>query len=449
MPRWKALPDGLDPEARDLAEQLRRIVDRSGLDLDAIADRTDYARTSWERCLNGRNLAPKDAIVALAEVTGTDSARLVSLWELADQIRRHDEEPLDQVTEELHIPRSGPGKAAGHEPVGDGHGSSGDRDRDRAGDEDGPRGGDEDRSRGENRDRSGGGGARPGTSKPSWNAVLGDQGPLTTPQGPYPAPGQGAPRAGGTAPGAPAGPGTRTAHGSPEGPGLPAGQGTRSPGGSRPGRGPKKARASRSVPGESGGQGAPSGGGHRPARPGPPSPPAGSGGSEGGKRRIIMFLSGVVGALVVIGAAVFLTELGGSGGDKTQPVARTPPPAPTTTAPVPPPGVKCTGDTCAGQDPEAMGCGGEFARTVSRATVGTARVEVRFSQVCQAAWARITKAAPGDSVRISVGGKGLQKGLVNADSDAYTPMTPSKKGTDAKACATLASGATACTAVEP
>ncbi|NUK85407.1 YjfA family protein [Streptomyces lunaelactis] len=126
--------------------------------------------------------------------------------------------------------------------------------------------------------------------------------------------------------------------------------------------------------------------------------------------------------------------------------ARTPSAAPATSSPPLPAGVKCSGKACTGQDPEAMGCGGEFAKTVSRVTVGKALVEVRYSKTCQAAWARITQAAPGDTVQISVGGKGAQEGLVNADNDAYTPMTAVATQTGAKACATLRTGTTGCTA---
>ncbi|MEK8144587.1 DUF2690 domain-containing protein [Streptomyces sp. M10(2022)] len=94
-----------------------------------------------------------------------------------------------------------------------------------------------------------------------------------------------------------------------------------------------------------------------------------------------------------------------------------------------------------------MGCGGQYAGTVSRATVGDALIEVRYSETCAAAWARITKAAPGDTVRIGAGA-GLQDGKVNADTDAYTPMVAVKKATDAKACATLVSGTKGCTTPE-
>ncbi|WP_394817137.1 DUF2690 domain-containing protein, partial [Streptomyces griseus] len=124
----------------------------------------------------------------------------------------------------------------------------------------------------------------------------------------------------------------------------------------------------------------------------------------------------------------------------------TPPPsaAPTTAAPELPVGVECSGADCTGQDPEAMGCGGEFARTVASAVVGGSKVEVRYSKVCSAAWARLTEAAIGDTVQIT-GGEDPQNGEVMGDTDAYTPMVAVKKASDAKACATLTSGTKGCT----
>lgn len=85
MPRWKALPAELDPQVREFTGQLRRLVDRSGLSIAAVADRTGYSKTSWERYLGGRLLAPKGAVVALAEVTGTDPVHLTTMWELAER----------------------------------------------------------------------------------------------------------------------------------------------------------------------------------------------------------------------------------------------------------------------------------------------------------------------------------------------------------------------------
>ncbi|BFO14675.1 hypothetical protein SHKM778_10630 [Streptomyces sp. KM77-8] len=55
-------------------------MDRSGLSVASVSDRTGYSKTSWERYLNGRLLAPKGAIVALAEVTGTNPLHLTTMW---------------------------------------------------------------------------------------------------------------------------------------------------------------------------------------------------------------------------------------------------------------------------------------------------------------------------------------------------------------------------------
>ena len=86
MPRWRALPDELDPQVREFAGQLRRLVDRSGLSIAAVADRTGYSKTSWERYLNGRLLAPKGAIVALAETEPVNRAALAFVNRLSDYL---------------------------------------------------------------------------------------------------------------------------------------------------------------------------------------------------------------------------------------------------------------------------------------------------------------------------------------------------------------------------
>ncbi|WP_406148264.1 helix-turn-helix domain-containing protein [Streptomyces sp. NBC_01012] len=72
------------PVCEQLAEELRAIRGRSGLSLAALASRTPYSKSSWERYLNGRTPAPRQAVAALCEVTGEPSGRLLALWELAD-----------------------------------------------------------------------------------------------------------------------------------------------------------------------------------------------------------------------------------------------------------------------------------------------------------------------------------------------------------------------------
>ncbi|MPY51596.1 DUF2690 domain-containing protein, partial [Streptomyces sp. K1PN6] len=195
--------------------------------------------------------------------------------------------------------------------------------------------------------------------------------------------------------------------------------------------------------GTSGTSGAP--GGFGPAGTPQDARPGGSGssGGGGGKRRLTMFLAGVVGAAVVVAAAFFLT----SGGDENAADDR--PSTPATSAgsdPDLPPGVECSGNSCTGKDAEVMGCSGELVQTTDSVTVGTTQVEVRYSETCGAAWARITAAAQGDEVRVSVG-KTKQAATVETvgDTTAYTPMVAVKDAGDATACVTLAAGEEGCT----
>ncbi|MGW7077076.1 XRE family transcriptional regulator [Streptomyces sp. NPDC054871] len=373
MPRWKALPDELDPQVREFASQLRRLVDRSGLSIAAVSDRTGYSKTSWERYLNGRLLAPKGAIVALAEVTGTNPVHLITMWELAERAWSRSEMRHDMTMQAIRISQA--------------------------------------------------------------RAALGELGP-NPPKGKS----KGAESGGTARNGAPgAGAGAGAGVGSVDRPGR-----TARPGGSVTGvAGP--AGVSPTVPPQAPSYG-PGGGGDQGVVLGPPGThEPGRGGDspdrQRRRRKLTMFLAGVVGALVVIAAAVFLTDFGKD--DKGNESAK-PPASPSTSDKDLPEGVECSGKSCTGKDPETMGCGGELAATTTRATVGKAVVEVRYSKTCGAAWARITQAAPGDKVTIS-GDGAKQNGTVNADLDAYTPMVAVKDGASAEACATLKAGQTGCT----
>ncbi|MEU4685610.1 helix-turn-helix domain-containing protein [Streptomyces xinghaiensis] len=85
MRRWKELPDSLDQRVRQLVVQLRRLKDRSGLSLASLAAKTEYSRSSWERCLNGKALPPRHALEKLARITGTEPTRLLVLHEVAEK----------------------------------------------------------------------------------------------------------------------------------------------------------------------------------------------------------------------------------------------------------------------------------------------------------------------------------------------------------------------------
>ncbi|MFD7712033.1 XRE family transcriptional regulator [Streptomyces sp. NPDC059786] len=407
---------------REFASQLRRLVDRSGLSIASVADRTGYSKTSWERYLNGRLLAPKGAIVALAEVTGTNPMHLTTMWELAERAWSRSEMRHDMTMEAIRISQARAALGEFGAPPATGRQTR----------------------------RGGGTTARPGVAGPAGvSPTIPPQpsAPETADASPYGASSAGTPAYGAPAYGA-------SAHGGAAHGGAAygasahqadAGHQSRSRGGA--------GGAGAAVDGSAyaGGRGAaaapsdPSGPAGRPASAGPS---AGSGPPGGGRgRRAVMFLTGAVSALAVIAAAVFFIA---PDHDKDKRTEGTPgKPAPTASRnPDLPAGVKCSGEGCTGKDPETMGCGGELATTSTSATVGGALVEVRYSRTCAAAWARITRAAPGDTVSVSAGsGAAGRTGTVgtNGDTDAYTPMVTVKDATDAKACATLATGRKGCT----
>ncbi|MFF5494923.1 DUF2690 domain-containing protein [Streptomyces aquilus] len=408
------MPDELDPQVREFASQLRRLVDRSGLSIAAVADRTGYSKTSWERYLNGRLLAPKGAIVALAEVTGTNPIHLTTMWELAERAWSRSEMRHDMTMEAIRISQARAALGEFGAPPANAKGSKTAR-------------------------RSGSATAMPGVAGPAGVA------PTVPPQ--------------------PASPEVRD---SPGGPGTSGAQGSRgeSSQGSRESGVNSWGLAGYAGPSSAGGR-APDGPawsptaqtpyGEPPQSPRPATAPGsgvpgsgvpGSGapgsGGTGGKRRLTMFLAGVVGVLVVIAAAYFLTD--GRGDKKNEGGKASPSPTASTPANLPA-GVKCSGDSCTGKDAEGMGCSGDLVTTAKTATVGTTVVEVRYSKTCGAAWGRITGGAQGDKVAVTVGQGKQQTGSITTAGDtiAYTPMVAVKDAGEAKACATLAAGTKGCT----
>ncbi|MEU8791960.1 DUF2690 domain-containing protein [Streptomyces sp. NPDC048643] len=407
MPRWKGLPDELDPQVKEFAGQLRRLVDRSGLSIAAVADRTGYSKTSWERYLNGRLLAPKGAIVALSEVTGASPVHLTTMWELAERAWSRSEMRHDMTMEAIRISQA---RAALGE-FGPAAGAKGGAVSGKGG------------QQAASGRRAGSATATPGIAGPAGVSPTippkaSPSTPSVSPSVPLQPTGRdgGEPSYGGT-------PSSRSG----------SGAGAGGWGVVAPPRGGGEAPAN-SAPGAGGAAGGPS---PQDARP------VGAGEDRARrKRRLMMFLAGVVGALVVVAVAVYLTQ----GGDKKEAGgARKTPAVSASTQPDLPPGVKCAGASCTGRDPENMGCGGELATTTTSVTVGTTLVEVRYSKTCGAAWARITQAARGDRVDVSSGTAAKQTGAVDADPDAYTPMVAVKDAGDARACATLKSGQKGCT----
>lgn len=63
---------------------LRELRTRTGLSLAALAERTTYSKSSWERYLNGRALPPRRAVQDLCRLAREPEGRLLALWEIAE-----------------------------------------------------------------------------------------------------------------------------------------------------------------------------------------------------------------------------------------------------------------------------------------------------------------------------------------------------------------------------
>ncbi|GHH63991.1 hypothetical protein GCM10018781_14240 [Kitasatospora indigofera] len=75
----------------DAAERLRlellAFKDASGLSYARIGERTHYAKSSWERWVNGKQFPPRGAVESLDAAFGHEVAPLLDLWDLADRER--------------------------------------------------------------------------------------------------------------------------------------------------------------------------------------------------------------------------------------------------------------------------------------------------------------------------------------------------------------------------
>ncbi|WP_221349464.1 helix-turn-helix domain-containing protein [Streptomyces beigongshangae] len=69
-----------------LARTLRELRSATGLSLAALAAKTPYSKSSWERYLNGKALPPRQAVEELCRLAGERQDRPLVLWELAEAV---------------------------------------------------------------------------------------------------------------------------------------------------------------------------------------------------------------------------------------------------------------------------------------------------------------------------------------------------------------------------
>lgn len=75
------------PEAARLASALRELRTRTGLSMAALAAKTTFSKSSWERYLNGKSLPPREAVQDLCRLAGEPEAHCLALWEIAEATR--------------------------------------------------------------------------------------------------------------------------------------------------------------------------------------------------------------------------------------------------------------------------------------------------------------------------------------------------------------------------
>ncbi|MFD9506530.1 DUF2690 domain-containing protein [Streptomyces mirabilis] len=70
-----------------LRAELLAVKQASGLSYARLGARTHYAKSSWERWVNGKQFPPRAAVESLAAALELDPERLLALWERADEAR--------------------------------------------------------------------------------------------------------------------------------------------------------------------------------------------------------------------------------------------------------------------------------------------------------------------------------------------------------------------------
>ncbi|WP_181794700.1 DUF2690 domain-containing protein [Streptomyces sp. WELS2] len=86
-------------------------------------------------------------------------------------------------------------------------------------------------------------------------------------------------------------------------------------------------------------------------------------------------------------------------------------------------GPSCPGDgaACDGKNPQNQGCA-EDAGTFKPTAGNPAHLQIRYSEDCEAVWAKITQGNPGDQVTISVTGGRTRTAEIAYDHDQFTHM---------------------------
>ncbi|MFE4870399.1 helix-turn-helix domain-containing protein [Streptomyces sp. NPDC056682] len=94
-----------------LVAELQALRRRTGLSMAALAAKTAYSKSSWERYLNGRAKPPRAAVEALCRTAGEPPQRLIALWQLTahpePSVPRAAQPPGPAPPDDLETPAGG------------------------------------------------------------------------------------------------------------------------------------------------------------------------------------------------------------------------------------------------------------------------------------------------------------------------------------------------------
>ncbi|MCX4980615.1 XRE family transcriptional regulator [Streptomyces sp. NBC_00572] len=93
---------------KDLASELLALKKASGSSFVQLSEKTHYAKSSWERWVNGKQFPPRDAVERLARLCDTDPAPLLALWAEEDARRAAPESEAGAGAESEAGAESGP-----------------------------------------------------------------------------------------------------------------------------------------------------------------------------------------------------------------------------------------------------------------------------------------------------------------------------------------------------
>ncbi|MFD6168241.1 helix-turn-helix domain-containing protein [Streptomyces coeruleorubidus] len=166
------------------------------------------------------------------------------------------------------------------------------------------------------------------------------------------------------------------------------------------------------------------------------APPAAEVSPAVGGRGAVLALLASVCAIAAGGLSVALVLLAGQSADPRP----SPPPSPSAPAP------RCRAAACEGRSPMHMRCGTAPLTLASHRTSTGAHLELRYSEKCEAGWARMWSTRIGDRLELNRAGAGRRPHSaevtddIAAQSYVYTPMTEARSGTTVRACFRPAAG---------